>query len=116
MTQADHPLFSILNICYADYVSMDWKSYFVDWPIDDTLTPETANERGYVWVNDVYYVSLLGDQTVLRDIVEMVTKSGYKLGRPVAIPMDDGVGIYSIQNLREILEQSRNSPQKKIRA
>jgi hypothetical protein len=94
---------------------MNWKSYFHNWPIDETLTPGTAKERGYEWSHDVYYIDLLGEYGLAQEILELVKKYGYKLGSPVELTKDEGCGIYMLEHEREMLEYMRNHPRKKIR-
>ena len=45
-------------------------------PIDETLTPENAQEKGYVWMYDIFD-GMVNDPS----ITSLVQDDGYKLGK-----------------------------------
>jgi hypothetical protein len=49
--------------------------------VDSTLTPQNAKERGYEYIDDVFYnVYSLND--AFYDILKLIKENGYKLGTP----------------------------------
>ncbi len=92
----------------AHSIPLNWKPCFREWPIDETLTPFNAKERGYKWHHDAPYIEVLGEYGAVQNIAEGVTKYGYGLGSPAALTNDEGFGIYEPEGLWERLEQERN--------
>jgi len=62
--------------------------------IDETLTPGTANKRGYTYEMDV---SSLTPAELQDDFVELVEKEGFKIGQPEYHMTDDNSdrGLYA---------------------
>ena len=88
---------------------LKWKSHFRDWPIDVTLTPDTARERGYKWSHDVPYIEALRDHAVVaQEIAKMIGDHGYLLGNPAELTTDEAFAVYEPEGLREARERERN--------
>ena len=51
--------------------------------VEKTLTPENAPSKGYVWVQDTIY-DPQAPAIAVRDVFDLVTTKGYKLGLPVS--------------------------------
>jgi hypothetical protein len=66
----------------------------LEMPIDETLTPGSANERGYTYELDLSSLTPLE----LHDIfLELVEKQGFKIGQPKYRLADDNTdrGLYA---------------------
>jgi hypothetical protein len=63
-------------------------------PIDKTLTPFTANKRGYTYAVDV---SSLTTPELHDELVKLVEKEGFKVGQPQSHMSDDNSdrGLYA---------------------
>ena len=59
-----------------------------DLPIDRTLTPENATERGYLWLYDIF------DGMIHSIIVQSLVEEGYKLGKASETRYLVSVGVY----------------------
>lgn len=61
---------------------------------DTTLTPENANQKGFVWESDI----LLDPEWPLnqdKDIEHLVKKEGYKIGQPASRLYSKFQGLYA---------------------
>jgi len=62
--------------------------------IDTSLTPETADEKGYMYIEDVF-----NPYTAIEDIKAFAQARGYKFGRPSDIDEPEGLlGLYLCMN------------------
>lgn len=66
-----------------------------DLPIDETLTPENAEQRGYEFLGDTSY-DREAPLAVMKSIIDSVEKKGYKLGQPAStMAADIYQGLYA---------------------
>jgi hypothetical protein len=59
-----------------------------DVPIDVTLTPENAKERGYMWLYDIF------DGMMQDPIIQSMVGDGYKLGKASNTSYVVAAGLY----------------------
>ena len=57
-------------------------------PIDSTLTPENATERGYTWLYDIF------DGMISSPIIQSMVEDGYKLGKASETRYLVAAGVY----------------------
>ncbi len=62
-----------------------------DLEVDYTLTPESAESRGYIWVEEAFY-DREGPVEAMQDYVDLI-QEGYKFGAP-ASSNEDLYGLY----------------------
>jgi len=64
----------------------------LDFPVDETLTWDTAKKRGYEFQLNVKRINI--DPDVEKDFIELLEKEGYILGAAVRPLNDDERGLY----------------------
>jgi len=79
-----------------------WYTFYVpapaDVPIDLTLTPENAQERGFIWLYDIF-------DGMMRDpLIQSMLQDGYKLGKASNTSYVVSAGVY--QPVREKPEKT----------
>ncbi len=63
-------------------------------PIDDTLTPQNADDRGYIWRVDVAYDETEKIPPELMKDFQKLLNDGYKLGCALEPFSDQDKGLY----------------------
>jgi hypothetical protein len=63
---------------------------------DQTLTPETAKERGYEWVDDLFDSVVTEKDANISTLVANLEKNGYKLGCGSGRSANQPVGLYRL--------------------
>ena len=64
----------IKNIAYV-------KKELLNFPIDQTLNPQTANAMGYRWIEDFVYDTSQEMERNLYDIMKSLVEDGFKIGK-----------------------------------
>lgn len=65
-------------------------------PVDMQLTPETAQEKGFIWTGDHIYRREYDIYQDINDDLWKCVREGCRLGQPASRSLDeDGVGIYA---------------------
>jgi hypothetical protein len=72
----------------------------IDFPVDETLTWETAKKRGYEFQLNIRTVKI--DPDVEKDFVELLEKEGYELGAAYRPLTDDERGLYNPVPLKKV--------------
>lgn len=62
-------------------------------PIDESLTPEIASNRGLQWEQDVIY-DRESPLEAMQELIDLVEKKGYKFGKPAGSKWP-GQGLYA---------------------
>ena len=75
--------FHLVCFCYAVLVPEQ-----TDLPIDLTLTPENAKERGYTWLYDIF------DGMRNDPLIQSMVQDGYKLGKASNTSYVVSAGVY----------------------